>query len=262
MRNRIALLVVLLLLTALAWLASDRTPSADEPATALPEPRVSIAQPRSNSLEAAAPAGRRWREITCPLPVEVRPRSPGPDVLIEDPAGGTITSASTLNGPELKFQALFDDGVALVTLPAYEQAGLLWFTDAEGRVDCLFPRDPERAPTGIVRLRGAPGNPADFAYYSLCDGVTDEEPWREVEMPAGPCEAFACRHTGELYKCDGPFAFDVPADGMVTFDVEPPPGPLRGPDFDFRLTDEAVVVTTIPLTRPARTPDSALGTGS
>ncbi len=149
------------------WLLRPAAPGAP-PAAEAPAPPPAAVLPREAPPLEQLPAPRGWAELSCPLPVTVT-RWERIEVLVEDDGGEPIATAADLGPDLLRFRGPVPDGVGLVTLPGFEQAGVVWFTDAQGEVDCLFPRDPEPLPHGVLRLP-APGDQATFdsVFYQVC----------------------------------------------------------------------------------------------
>lgn len=261
MRDRrplLALAAALLLGVALLALFLAGRSTAPEPAELPPVAPVAVfpsLPPEVAPAPDAPPPEKRWRDVTCLLPV-VTPGSTDPDgvpLLVDDPWGPEpIPIAGSLRPSALVFSAPYDDGAALVTLPGHERAGLIWFTDAAGEVECLFPQDPVALPTGTVRLAALPARSESELYLHAGCGTHQEATGEPVEFeaPVGTCEVAACRVTGRYHRCGERLEVVVRAD-RVTHASPLPPAPVGGLGLDVRERTGFWMIGTVEPGSPA-----------
>ncbi len=211
-------------LVLLGWLFQP--PDTSVPTAELTLPDIDRAPPMPEQADAAEvqrPVEAGWRDIACPLPVE--PSSYGwTQVLVEPPGKDPTWSAGTLNTTTLKFMGPAADGVGLVTLPGYERAGLLWYTDSNGDIDCYFPTQPERLAHGVLRLPGPELLGEDMHLVVAGMGwsmPTTDDGWVEKEFPAGPVEVRVCTSSAMYSRsCTDVQTVTVVADKTTVFEPE------------------------------------------
>lgn len=197
-------------------------------------------------------AAVEWREVTCPLPVEPKGRKKDLRVTIfsAPDSEGLVAVAGDIQGYDLHFLAPGKDGVGLVELYGYQTAPVIWWTEDDGTLACIFSRDP--VPKDLVPVHVstelAPGT--DPRYFFDCNGdmvFPGEDGLVVTEVEPGPCEVRVCRRHGATLVCNEAFAFEAKPGEPVELDLAYPDFQLAGVDFVAAfLPDNSAQVMSVP----------------
>jgi len=260
--------VASVLLALLLW---SLTPTAaPEP---LVDPRVApLLKAVEEPVEAPAAPGdiasyepMVWREVVCPLTVEIRGRESDLRVVMFDGRGaGELTSvAAELRRENIRFSAPTADGAGLVKLYGYEQAPLIWWTEDDGLVACTFSRDP--APKELVTVRMTVELPEGATFDEIrvmaCGShlMGGWEEVREARFEPGQCEITACRRRKFLSACNDPIILDLTLGDPVELALQVPDYAPAGLDVTLMFHDDGVEIGAVQVGSTADTAGLEVG---
>ncbi len=206
-----------------------------------------------------------WREVSCPLPVKVTGRKDDQRVLMFAANSSEVMSvAGDVNSHALRFSAPTADGAGLVELYGHQQAPVIWWTEDDGVVACIFSRDPEAKEMVAIRVSTllAEGTNNREIYAHVCGmslyRALQEGPV-EIEAEPGPCEVRACRFRMAATFCNETISLDLELGSPVDLELEFPDFAPAGLALTLAREEEALVIRTVPSDSPSEQAGIELG---